>query len=203
MADREPVDLGNLAVRAKRHEADAFAELFDTFFEKLRRYAYYQTGDLDRAEDIAAEVIKTAIESIDRFDDKGGMLGAWLYGIARNLLARHFREQGLRPEVRLDEAPAIESGEVPEDLVLSNLTYAELYSAISKLPDDQKDVIILRYIEGYRSKTVARIMDKKPGAVRAIQHRAILTLKKALAAYGDRGAGELAGGAHGWESSNV
>jgi RNA polymerase sigma-70 factor, ECF subfamily len=181
MAGKDVVDLGDLAVRAGRHEPAAFAELFDLFFERLRRYAFYQTGDIDGAEDIAADVIRAAIESIDRFDDRGGMLGAWLYGIARNLIARQFREQGRKPEVRMEDAPVLSGGEALEDTVLRGLTYVELYDAISRLPDEQREVIILRYIEGYRSKTVAEIVQKKPGAVRAIQHRAILALKRALA----------------------
>ncbi|MHB8894742.1 MAG: sigma-70 family RNA polymerase sigma factor [Candidatus Geothermincolia bacterium] len=183
MADRETIDLEDLGARAKRREPLALAQLFDVFFEKLRRYAFYQTGDLDRAEDIAADTIRAAIESIDHFDDRGGMLGAWLYGIARNLVARQFREQGLKQEVNIDDLP-LTTDDLTEEAVLRDLSYVELYEAISRLPGEQREVIILRYVEGYRSRAVGLIMGKKSGAVRGLQHRAILGLRKALQASG-------------------
>jgi RNA polymerase sigma-70 factor, ECF subfamily len=176
----EKIDLDDLAARAKRHEPLAFAQMFDFFFEKLRRFAYYQTGDLDRAQDIAAEVIKTAIENIDRFEDRGGMLNAWLYGIARNLVLRYQRERGLRQEVSFDDVPPITSSEQPEEEVIRDAGYSELYRAISRLPAEQREVIVLRYIEGYRTKTVAMIIGKNPGTARQIQHRAILALKREM-----------------------
>jgi RNA polymerase sigma-70 factor, ECF subfamily len=182
------IDLEDLAARAKRREPLALAQLFDFFFEKLRRFAYYQTGDLDSSEDIAAEVIKTAIENIDRFEDRGGMLNAWLYGIARNLVARYHRERGSRPEVTIEETAQIGSGELTEETVIRELDYAELYRAIGKLPAEQREVIILRYIEGYRTKIVAMITGKNPGAARQLQHRAILSLKRELGARGGTGA---------------
>lgn len=193
MADRDRIDLEDLGARAKRHEPLAFAQIFDHFFERLRRYAYYQTGDIDRAEDIAADVIKTALEKIDSFDDRGGMLGAWLYGIARNLVARYFAEQGRSREVRFDDAGQLRSGDRTEESVLAGLSHQELYEAVSRLPSEQREVIILRYVEGYRSKEVALIMGKKPGAVRGVQHRAILSLKRTLGEAGRAVAGGAGG----------
>lgn len=180
MADRDNIDLTDLAVRAKRREPLALAQLFDVFFEKLRRYAYYQTGDLDGAEDIAADAIRAAIESLDRFDDRGGMLSAWMYGIARNLVARQYRDHSRGREVGMDQAEALRSGDMPEDRVLRDLSYEELYAAISMLPGEQREVIVLRYIEGYGSQDVGRIMGKRSGAVRGIQHRAIRSLRRKL-----------------------
>jgi RNA polymerase sigma-70 factor (ECF subfamily) len=221
MAESEAAYLSSLAARAKRREASAFEELFEQFFEKLRRYAYYQLGDLDRAEDLAADVIRAAIESIDRFDDQGGSLGAWIYGIARNLIARQHKERGAGREVGIEESDGLHSAEFTEDLVIKDLSYLELYEAISHLPAEQREVIVLRYIEGYGSKAVAEIMDKRPGAIRAIQHRAIKSLRRRMATQVpvDRAPGaeddgnktpfvpeaglSLTDEAQGWEPSNV
>lgn len=184
MEDGGSTDLGDLAGRAKRREPRALAELFDAFFEKLRRYAYYQTGDLDRAEDIAADSIRAAIESLDRFDDRGGSLSAWMYGIARNMVARQLRDRGTRREVSIEQTPHLHSGEQPEESVLRELSYLELYAAVSRLPAEQREVIVLRYVEGYRCEEVGLIMGKRSGAVRGIQHRAIRSLRRALQAPG-------------------
>lgn len=174
------VDLRDLAARAKRREADAFALMFDLFFERLRRYAFYRLGDLDRSEDLAADVIRLAIENIERFDDRGGSLDAWLYGIARNLVARQFKEARVKPLVSIEDAPVLSGGERPDERVMRDLSYLELYDAISRLTDEQREVVVLRYIEGLNSKTVAAIVGKNSGAVRGIQHRALQALRKSI-----------------------
>lgn len=178
-AETRPVaKLIDIASRAKQYDPEAFAEIFDLFFEKIRRYMYFHTGDIDMAEDLAAEVFTLALECIKNFDDRGGSIGSWLYGIARNTLAGHYRSIGKSSIVPLDsEFPAPET-EKPEETVLSELTYADLYRAMALLPPEQKEVVILRFIEGYRVKTVAKMMNKSPGAVRALQHRALVSLRK-------------------------
>lgn len=141
---------------------------------------YFHTGDLEMAEELAAEVLTRSLESIGNFDDRGGSLGAWLYGIARNTLAGHYRAIGRLSTVPLDsEWPAPDAGK-PEEIVLSRLTYEGLHRAVARLPQEQREVVILRFIEGYRVKAVAKITNKSSGAVRAIQHRAVVSLRKIL-----------------------
>ncbi len=170
-------ELIDVAAKAKLYEPEALARLFDLYFEKLRRYMYYKTGSLDRAEDLAAEALTKGIESIGSFKDQGGTIGAWLFGIARNLLAREREAAGKAEMVELEDQLPVEEEEQPERLVLVKLGNEELYQALSRLPDEQREVVLLRFLEGYDARTVARIMGKKPGAVRALQFRAIQALK--------------------------
>lgn len=178
-ASEEEWDPVDVAERARRYDPDAFAALFDRYFEKMRRYVYYHTGDPDLADELAAEVFRQALDSIATFDDRGGTIGAWLYGVARNVLASHFRtsRRGQQCEA-LDETLAGPEGEGPEVTVLERLTHEQLYRAIARLPREQRDVVIPRFIEGYRVDTVASILGKRPGAVRAQQHRAIGALRR-------------------------
>jgi len=171
-------ELVDVAARAKRYEPDALARLFDLYFEKLRRYMYYKTGNLDRAEDLAAEALTRGIESIEKFEDRGGTIGAWLFGIARNLLARERESDGRAEMVELEERFPAEEEEQPEKILLVELSHEELYEALSRLPDEQREVVLLRFMEGYDVKTVAQIIAKKPGAVRALQFRAVRALQK-------------------------
>ena len=173
-------ELIEVASRAKRRDPGAFATLFDLFFEKMRRYMYFHTGDLDAAEELAAEVFTTCLESIDRFDDRGGTIGPWLYGIARNLLAEHRRRDGRVTKVPIETVTLAATSGNPEGAVLAGLTHQDLYSALSGLPREQREIVILRFIEGYRVKEAAGIMGKTPGAVRALQHRAVVSLRKAF-----------------------
>jgi len=169
-----------VAAKAKKRDPEAFAILFDTYFEKLRRYIYYKTGDLDAAEDLASETLVEGLESIDRFEDRGGTIGAWLFGIARNVVARKYEDLGKARAQELEEGMAGEEDSIPENVVLSQLNNEELYEALSMLPDEQREVILLRFMEGYSAKKVGRIMSKRPGAVRALQFRATRALGRVL-----------------------
>ncbi|MBN1288815.1 MAG: sigma-70 family RNA polymerase sigma factor [Actinobacteria bacterium] len=173
--------LADIAARAKQHEPEAFSELFDLFFEKLRKYMYFKTGDLDMAEDLAAETLARGFENIDNFTDRGGTIGAWLFGIARNLVARERESRSKAELVELDKGAAVAGEELTDLEVLGKLDYEELYRAIATLPDEQQEVILLRFMERYEVKAVAGIMGKKPGAVRALQFRAFNSLREALA----------------------
>lgn len=181
MAERE---LSELAARAGRREPEAFERLFDLFFEKLRRYAYYRTGDLEMAEDIAAETLTMGLENIDCFEDRGGSIGSWLFGIERNLLAR-CRESSSRASFKMldDETADVVELET-ENVILKTLDYEELYRALDLLPGEQKDVILLRFMEGYDARTVGRLIGKRAGAVRAMQFRAVERLRKILSGGG-------------------
>jgi RNA polymerase sigma-70 factor (ECF subfamily) len=171
-------ELIDVAEKAKLYEPEALAQLFDLYFEKLRRYVYYKTGSLEKAEDLAAEALTKGIEGIGNFKDRGGTIGAWLFGIARNLLARERETAGKAQLVELEDELPVEEEEQPERLVLVKLSNEELYDALSRLPDEQREVVLLRFMEGYDAKTVGEIMGRKPGAVRALQFRAIQALKE-------------------------
>ena len=171
-------ELIDVAEKAKLYEPEALAQLFDLYFEKLRRYVYYKTGNLEKAEDLAAEALTKGIEGIGNFKDRGGTIGAWLFGIARNLLARERETAGKAQLVELEDELPVEEEEQPERLVLVKLSNEELYDALSRLPDEQREVVLLRFMEGYDAKTVGEIMGRKPGAVRALQFRAIQALKE-------------------------
>ncbi|MHB8895348.1 MAG: sigma-70 family RNA polymerase sigma factor [Candidatus Geothermincolia bacterium] len=170
----DPVEV---ASRARGYDPEAFAALFDAFYEKIRRFAYFHTGDEHLADDLAAEVFSQALESIDKFTDRGGTIGPWLYGIAKNVIASHFRSSTSKSTLPLDEAVPAPSADCPEDRALRNLSHEGLYQALCILTDDQKAIVVLRFIEGYDVKTVARALGKKPGAVRTQQHRAIAALR--------------------------
>ncbi|MBN2169325.1 MAG: sigma-70 family RNA polymerase sigma factor [Actinobacteria bacterium] len=172
--------LSEIAARAKQHDPGAFSELFDLFFERLRGYMYFKTGDLDMAEDLAAETLARGFENIDNFTDRGGTIGAWLFGIARNLMARERESKAKAELVELDKGALVADEELTDLEVLEKLDHAELYRAISTLPDEQQEVVLLRFMERYDVRTVAKIMGKKPGAVRALQFRAFNSLRETL-----------------------
>lgn len=182
MTDRE---LAELAARARRHEPEAFEQMFDLFFERLRRYAYYKTGNLETAEDMAAETLTRGLESIDGFEDRGGSIGAWLFGIERNLLARHRESSSRESFTPIEDAASVAGQLETEGTVLRGLGHEDLYRALASLPDEQRDIVLFRFMEGYDARTVGRLLGKRPGAVRAMQFRALSNLRGILTG-GDR-----------------
>lgn len=149
----------NLLQRAIRYDSAAFARLYD-------HYVYYRVGTRAQAEDLSAQVFLKAWEGIGNYRWTDRPFAAWLYRIAHNLEVDHFRAQ--RIVVPLDEIAEM------------GLTRELVQQAITRLTDDQQQVVILRFLQGYSTAEVARLIDKDQGAVRALQHRALGALRQVL-----------------------
>lgn len=172
-------DEARLIQRAKQGDPAAFAEIYEHCQPLIYRYIFYQLGDATTAEDLTSEVFIRLVEKIDRFTYRGRPLLAWLYTIARNLVTDHRRRAGktqpLTPDSQLtDEAVDIEGS------VLGKLTQRRLASAITQLTEDQRQVILLRFIEGLDNATVATMLGKSVNSIKALQHRALDSLRRIL-----------------------
>jgi RNA polymerase sigma-70 factor (ECF subfamily) len=165
-----------LVQRAIRHDREAFARLYDRFVDKIFRYIYYKVGTRAEAEDLTAQVFMKAWEAIGHYQWMDRPFAAWLYRIAHNIVVDYFRTR--RDVSSLDEMPFIEEENAAslEELTQQHMTADVLRRAISRLTQDQQRVIILRFLEGYSTEQVAQILDKQPGAVRTLQHRALAGL---------------------------
>ncbi len=165
-----------LVQRAIRHDREAFAQLYDRFVDKIFRYIYYKVGTRAEAEDLTAQVFMKAWEAIGHYKWMDRPFAAWLYRIAHNIVVDYFRTR--RDVSSLDEMPFIEEENAAtlEELTQRHMTADVLRRAITRLTQDQQRVIILRFLEGYSTEQVAQILDKQPGAVRTLQHRALAGL---------------------------
>ncbi len=166
-----------LVLRAARHDAEAFAQLYDRYVEKIFKYIYYKLGSKSDAEDLTAQVFLKAWEAIGRYRLTERPFSAWLYRIAHNLVVDHFRTR--REAVPIDDVTSIDEkdGDL-DDVTQRHLTAETLRRAIHRLTSDQQQVIILRFLEGYSTEDVAKIMGKGQGAVRTLQHRALAGLAR-------------------------
>ncbi len=173
MADSEAVR--NLVERLKRGDADAAASLYRLYADQIYRYVYYQTRDPDLAADLTSEVFLRMLEHIDRYNHRGVPFRAWLFKVAHNLVIDHFRERArfAAGEAFSDNEPAAE----PE---LPDVDRHRLTEALNRLTGEQKQVVLLRFIEDLDIKEVAAILGKTEGAVKALQHRALAALRRLL-----------------------
>jgi RNA polymerase sigma-70 factor (ECF subfamily) len=177
--DRPQHDEAQLIRRAKAGDCDAFAAIYDQHHPAIYRYVLCRVSTAAVAEDLASEVFVRLVESIDDFTYQGRPLLAWLYTIARNLVHDHHRRRARTETVSLDDGLAASCAD-PESSAILTLDQEWLAGALRQLTDEQRQVILLRFFEGLDNETVAHIMDKSYGAVKALQHRGLEALRRAM-----------------------
>src|SRR5438874_4667754 len=172
-----------LVRRAQRYEEDALQQLYEKYHPKIYNYAFLQMGDVQAAEDLAADVMLKMLESVRKYEFKGLPFGAWVFRIARNRLIDLHRRRKRRGEVDLNEtlSSALAS---PHALAERALDRGQLQVALKHLTDEQRQVIVLKFIEGFDNRSVGKIMARSEGAVKSLQHRALGSLRRLL--YSDR-----------------
>jgi RNA polymerase sigma-70 factor, ECF subfamily len=170
-----------LAERASMHDQAAFAELYSTYVDKIYKYLFYKVGNATEAEDLCEQVFLKAWEAIGRYRWCGYPFSSWLYKLAHNLVVDHYRTR--RDSMPLNDVVLTpEEGIDPEQALHVAVETAELKAAISQLTSEQKQVIALKFIEGYKNNEIAEMMNKKEGAIRALQYRALRSLQAILEA---------------------
>jgi RNA polymerase sigma-70 factor (TIGR02952 family) len=179
-ADRAEV-LKALVLRAREGDAEAFGCLYDHYVELVYRYVYYRVGVHALTEDLTSETFLRALRRIPDFRWQGKDFGAWLVTIARNLVADHFKSGRYRLEVCTAEPVEPERPqEGPERAVLDAMTYRTLLSAVRRLGSEQQECVVLRFMHGLSVAETALIMEKKSGAIKALQYRAVRSLARML-----------------------
>jgi RNA polymerase sigma-70 factor, ECF subfamily len=177
-----------LVERAARRDQAAFAELYDRFLTAVYRYVYYRVGNRTEAEDLSEQVFLQAWAAIDRFRWQGKPFLAWLYTLAHNLVIDLRRRT--RPSLSLDddEHPVAEPASPGAERAFAEWADADLLArAIRRLTPEQQQVITLKFMEGFDTSQVARLMDKREGTIRALQLRALQSLRRELERQGVRG----------------
>ena len=169
-----------LVRKAKNGDQQAFEEIFNRCQPAVFRYFHFRLQDSAEADDLTGEVFVRMVEKIKSYDDQGRPILAWLYTIARNLLTDHYRKKGLHVQVELDES--LPETEMPNPVEISeqNTQRSQLQLALRQLTEIQRQVLILRFLEDRSIAEVGAIMGSNEGAVKALQHRALASLKRLL-----------------------
>jgi RNA polymerase sigma-70 factor, ECF subfamily len=171
----------SLVERAQRHDQEAFAELYERYFDKIYRYIALKIGDRFEAEDMAQQVFLNALKSISSFKWQDVPFSSWLYRIAHNQIVDHLRRKTRRPTSELEEAILPDDPEEsPQQKLETTLSLEEVARATSRLTTAQREVITLRFTSELPIADVARIMGRSEGAVKALQHSAILALRRIM-----------------------
>ena len=166
---------------ARAGDKEAFGLLYDHYQASVYRFLYYRTRSQTLAEDLTSETFFRALRSMNNFRWQGKDFGAWLMTIARNLTTDHFKSGRTRLEMTTEDmTPHDDSTEGPEDAVIAGLTNEVLLQALTQLPTEQRECLIMRFLQGMSIAETALALARSDGAVKQLQLRGVRNLAKLM-----------------------
>ena len=166
---------------ARQGDKEAFGLLYDHYQASVYRFLYYRTRSQALAEDLTSETFFRALRSMNNFRWQGKDFGAWLMTIARNLTTDHFKAGRTRLEMTTEDmTPHDDSTEGPEDAVIAGLTNEVLLQALTQLPTEQRECLIMRFLQGMSIAETALALARSDGAVKQLQLRGVRNLAKLM-----------------------
>jgi RNA polymerase sigma-70 factor (ECF subfamily) len=167
--------------QAKSFDAAALSTIYDRYESKIHSYIFHRVGDVQVAEDLTAQVFLRMLEAIQNENAWHSSFSGWLYRIAHNLVIDHYRRQSRLNHIPLDSAPTVlAEGADPAQVAEIRLQTERVCKAINQLTEEQAQIVSMRFLEGLSIAEVSQITGKTEGAVKALQYRAIVSLRRLL-----------------------
>ena len=165
----------------------AFSDLYRAHVRDVYSYSYYRCGNHHDAEDLTEQTFLNAYRHFERAqrESNGRPLRPWLIRIAHNLAANYFRDRSRRPQTNLEDAGVLAAPHETADLVEGRDELQHVLAGVSRLPDDRREALIMRFALGMDNKEIAGAMGKTEGATKVLLHRAIRQLEGFLEADAD------------------
>ncbi len=182
------MDDSSLLARAQRLETQALIQIYDLYSDELYRYAMRLGGDPDLAEECVAETFVRLLDALRRGRGPREALRAYLYRIAHNWLTDQFRTR--RGDISLEDAVPLPAADDPVAEAEMRIRRQMVRAALFQLTPDQRQVILLRYVEGWELEEIAHALQKPVGAIKALQHRAVARLRRLLSSTENQEAGK-------------
>jgi RNA polymerase sigma-70 factor, ECF subfamily len=159
-----------------------FTELYRAHLRDVYSYSYYRIGNHHDAEDITEQTFVQAYRHFDRAqrESNGRPLRPWLIRIAHNLAANYYRDRSRRPQTNLDDAAILSAPLDTERVVEEREEVREVLEGVSKLPDDRREALIMRFALDMDNREIARALGRSEGATKVLIHRAIRQLEQGL-----------------------
>jgi RNA polymerase sigma-70 factor (ECF subfamily) len=173
-------EVRRLVERAQRGNRDALEELYLLHFDRIYSYLHMSVGNRHDAEDLTTQTFLKMLESIKRFRWQAAPFSAWLFRIAHNLAMDHFRaHRRWQPEEDVPEPPgsAEPSAEIQAMHAIGRESMMEMIETLSA---EQQQVLTLKFVFSFANAEVATILGKTEGAIKSLQHRALVSLQKKI-----------------------
>lgn len=168
-----------LVEAAKALDGDAWTQIYAQHYERIYAYLYYRIGRREVAEDLAADVFVRALAGIRTFAYRGTPLLAWLFRIAHNVAA-DYRKTSARQALNVAPGADMDAAVGADDVTDQVDRRQDMRAALSQLTDDQQQVLFLRFYQGMSNAEVGAVIGKREGAVKALQNRALKSLRRAM-----------------------
>jgi RNA polymerase sigma-70 factor (ECF subfamily) len=169
-----------LVDRAQKGDRGALEELYLIHFDRIYSYLHVSVGNRHDAEDLTTQTFLKMLEAIGKFRWQSAPFSAWLFRIAHNLAMDHFRankrwqpEEEV-PEPEPDETTSAEAG------ALESIGRKSMLELIEDLSPEQQQVLTLKFVFNFANAEAATILGKTEGAIKSLQHRALVSLQKQL-----------------------
>lgn len=160
-------------IEAVQADPTRFVEVYDRYVDRVYAYVSRRAGNRTVAEDITSDVFQLALANLPRFEWRGVPFTAWLYRMAANAVADYWRRQDRESPVPLPD--------LPDEHVHAELErQISLFQLVDRLPDLQRRVIEMRFVEDKSVREVAAALDRTEGAVKQLQLRALENLRKGM-----------------------
>ena len=170
-----------LVERAQDGDREALEELYLAHFDRIYSYLHLSVGNRHDAEDLTTQTFLRMLESIGRFRWGSAPFSAWLFRIAHNLAMDHFRaNRRWQPEEDVPEPPGSEEASAEEE-AMHSIGRQSMLELIETLSVEQQQVLTLKFVFNFSNAEVATILEKTEGAIKSLQHRALVSLQKQLA----------------------
>ena len=166
----------------KRRLDNDFTELYRSHLRDVYSYSYYRVGNHHDAEDLTEQTFLQAYRHFERAqrESDGRPLRPWLIRIAHNLAANYYRDRSRRPQTQLEDAAVVSAPHTTADLAEGRQELRDVLDGVSRLPDDRREVLIMRFALGMDNREIARAIDRSEGATKVLIHRAIKQLEQGL-----------------------
>jgi RNA polymerase sigma-70 factor, ECF subfamily len=175
------MEADGLALRSRDGDREAFGRLYDLFSKRIYSYVYYRTLRRETAEDLTSAVFLKALEGLGGYSPGPGGFSAWIYGIARNAIADHYRR-----ESRLESLDARGSGPWDAadgaDLAIdaeNRDLWERVAPLLAAMPPERREILVMRIWDGLPHAEIARILGKTEAACKMAYSRAMASLRAA------------------------
>ena len=178
----------DLVRRAQRREPEAFGQLYEEHFDRIYRYVILRVRNQAEAEDITQQVFLKALENIGSYRWRGMPFASWLFRIAHNLVVDHWKKKSREKVAAVAPEEIDEMAASPNDpAALAELSFdiRQLAAACEQLTDGQREIVSLRFAGGLSVAEAAKVMGKSEGAVKVLQHAALVKLRRILCPTGE------------------
>jgi RNA polymerase sigma-70 factor (ECF subfamily) len=164
---------------ARNFDLTTLGGIYDLYSPGIYRYALRLLGDDCLAEDCVADTFERFLKALSAKKGPQDHLQAYLYRIAHNWITDTYRRNP-PPTCELDDSFKDNGQKPPEESVELMLAQQQIRQSLQALTPDQRQVVVLRFIEGWENEAVAQAINKPVGAVKALQHRALVILRRLL-----------------------